>query len=489
MPTMKIRTVTALAALGMLLSSLGVRSLTSSADARPNDWKKERTTRNDQGSGERGAGKRSFGGGALDLEARLGHERLGADRQEETFLLVNVRGDANAEGRDARRHLAILVDRSGSMQGRKIESAIEAAQGAIRRLGDSDFVSVVDYATTASVLVSPAEVSGARDRAIRAVSALRPSGDTCISCALDEGRALLRERSGFVSRVLLLSDGEATTGVRDMEGMRRVAESVRNSGATVTTIGIGVDYNERMMAGIARETNGHHHFAETADALAGIFDRELRGLERSVAREARLEFELAPGVELVEVADRSFSREGSRVTVPLGAFAAGEERTVLAKVRVQAGSSGERTVATARLRYEDLGSGKSDESQLRLAAVFTDDGSRSRLDPVVEERIERSSTVTALDDANDLFKAGNVVAARRRVEAKLDEVRKGRTAAIAAAPAAKRELLTRDFDAQEAALGQAQTGFAEPPAASGPGAEKSKAALKRNQVEALELAH
>jgi Ca-activated chloride channel homolog len=328
-----------------------------------------------------------------------------------------------------------------------------------------------------------------RDRVQSAVARLGAEGDTCISCALDESREVLAGRPGFVSRVLLLSDGEATSGVRDLDGMRRVAESVRRAGATVTTIGLGVDYNERMMAGIAQETNGRHHFAESGSSLASIFDQELSGLERSVARDARLELELGSGVEVMDVSGLGFSREGSRVVVSLGTFAAGEERTVLARVRILPGQSGSRPVAFARIAYEDLDTGRASSSEGRLIANFVTDGSRSSIDPVVQTQLERTGTVTTLNDANDLFQRGDTAGARDRVATKLAEVQKSRSVAVAAAPAAKRGSVARSFDQQEAALGQAATAFAEPPASAGSRRpDDDKAALKRNQAAASELA-
>lgn len=486
---MKIRTVGALAALGMLFTSLGVRTLTRDAVARPDD--RERPRQWDRPRNDTGGSDASFASGStLRVEGRLGHSRLAAQSGEETFVLVNVRADAAARGRDARRHLTILIDRSGSMQGAKLEQAIQAAQGAVRRLSDGDLVSVVDYSTRANVLVQPSPVNDdTRERVVSAVSRLGADGDTCISCALDESREILSGRPGFVSRVLLLSDGEATSGVRDLEGMHRVAESVRNAGATVTTIGLGVDYNERMMAGIARDTNGRHHFAESPSSLAAIFDQELSGLERSVARDARLELELGAGVEVMDVAGLGFTREGSRVLVSLGTFSAGEERTVLARVRVAPGQSGERPVAFARLSYEDLATGRAALSEGRLTATFTTDGSRSSLDPVVETQVERTGTVTALNDANELFARGDSDGARERVARKLAEVQKSRGAALAAAPVAKRDSVAQSFDQQEAALGSAATAFAEPPAGAAPrAAAEDKAALKRNQAVASELA-
>jgi Ca-activated chloride channel family protein len=406
-------------------------------------------------------------------------------------VLVNVRADAQATGPAARRHLTIVLDRSGSMQGKRMRNAIVAAQSAVRRLGNEDVVSVVDYSTRARVLVPPTELdSQNRDRIVNEIARLNADGDTCISCGLETSVELLGRRSGLVNRVLLLSDGEATAGIMDVEGIRRVAAMVRNANATITTIGVDVDYNERMMTAIAQESSGRHYFVENPDGLASIFDLELSGLERTVAREAELDFELAPGVELVDVADKSFRREGSRVIVTLGSFSAGEERTVLARVRVPRGAPGERPIATTRLVFDDLTTGTASRAEGALVAVFTGDGTRSSLDPIVEERVQRTGTVGALSDANGLFAAGDADGARRRVGEKLDEVRSRGAAAVAAAPAPRKAAVKKDFEQQEAALGAAATAFAEPPPspASAPEEQrKSKAAVKRNQANAFDL--
>jgi Ca-activated chloride channel homolog len=486
---MKVRSVGALAGLSMLLTSYSVWSLTGADPSRP----EPRPIRDGSGSGElaTGGGASFVSGRTLRAEGRLGHARLASDSDSETFLFVNVRADDQATGRTARRHLSIVVDRSGSMQGKRLRNAIAAAQSAVRRLGNQDVVSVVDYSTSARVLVPPTELDSLnRDRIVNDIGRMVAEGDTCISCGLDSSVEMLGRRPGFVNRVLLISDGEATAGVRDMDGMRRVAARVRNANATLTTIGVDVDYNERMMAAIAQEANGRHYFVESPDGLARIFDEELAGLERTVAQNAELEFELAPGVELLDVSDRSFRREGSRVVVTLGSFAAGEERSVLARVRVPRGAPGSRPVATTRLGFDDLSTGSAGSSEGRLVAFLSDDGSRSPLDPLVEERVQRSGTVTALTDANGLFASGDGAGARRRVEQKLDEVRSSRVAAVAAAPITQKDEVNGEFDRQEAALGAAATAFAEPPPSPSASFEvqrKSKAALKRNQAEAFEL--
>jgi hypothetical protein len=154
---------------------------------------------------------------------------------------------------------------------------------------------------------------------------------------------------------------------------------------------------------------------------------------------------------------------------------------------VASGESGERPLAFARVAYEDLETGRAASSEGRLTSTFTTDGSRSSLDPVVRTQLERTGTVTALNEANELFQRGDTEAARATVARKLADVRKGRSSALAAAPAAKKESVARSFDQQEAALGQAATGFAEPPPGTGSRPVAGRTAVKRNQAAASEL--
>lgn len=487
---MRIRTISALSALGMLLTSYSVWSLTErnggpestaaqlAADPRPQI-----------AAVVNGDGGSFVANGTLRTEARLGHARLAAGSTEETFVFVNVRADDKAVGLSAGRHLAIVIDRSGSMSGKRLNNALAAAEAAVRKLSNGDRVSVIDYASSARLLVPVTELDGpSRERVIAQIRNVTAGGDTCISCALDATLQTLGRFAGVVDRVLLVSDGEATAGIRDLDGMRRVAEGVRNAGATVTTIGVDVDYNERMLAAISEVTNGRHYFVESPEGLARIFDRELSGLERTVAREARLEIEPAPGVEILEVVDRGFVRRGSRVLVSLGSFSAGEERGVLARVRIPSGKAGNRAVASARLDYADLVSGKDTFNQGQLVATLTSDGSRSALDPIVEERVQRTGTVSALNEANVRFQSGDFEGAKNRIDGKLNEVRERRSLALAAAPAARRPSIDREFAKQEAALGAAANAFAKPPSASREGVAKSKADSKRNQAAASDLA-
>jgi Ca-activated chloride channel family protein len=493
---MKVKTLGALGALGMLLTSVTVWSVTN---PRPADQENGKTDSVVDPEDPRPtvpafAGASFSTGKTLMMEGRLGHSKLLSTKDNETMLLVNVTADkGTVSNTSAPLNLAIVVDRSGSMKGRRLQQALDAARGMVRRLRDRDVVSVVTYSTTTQIVSPPTQVdSFTRDRVIAAIDTITAEGDTCISCGIDAGMEQLRQRSGagMIDRLLLLSDGEATAGVRDVEGFRSIGSRVRNMGASISSVGVDVQYNERVMNALAIESNGRHYFAESASSLVRVFDEELESLVKSVAKSSEVAIDLAPGVEVQKVFDRTFRREGNKLFVPLGTFSSGEEKTVFVSLRVPRGAAGERPIADVKMTYDDVtGAIGRGECEGKLAALLTEEEKNvtTEVDPFVQARFLRSETKTALNDANDLFASGRADEARRRLNEGLANVRKQRELALSrAAPAAKPKLAA-DLGKQEQALDEANTGFSAPPAQAGAPAEREQSAQKRkNSVNALE---
>ncbi|MEX1365663.1 MAG: VWA domain-containing protein, partial [Nannocystaceae bacterium] len=430
------------------------------------------------------AGDASFvSGDTLLLEGRLGHAVLDAQRDNETFLLLQV-GAATEDLAAAVTpvNLAIVIDRSRSLEGRRLDNALSAARGMIRRLRDGDTVSVVTYNTETSVVV-PATVLDrrSRDDVLFALRGIEARGHTCISCGVEAGLSAMGRRAG-VSRMLLLSDGEANAGIRDVPGFERLAEQARTRDVAISTIGVDVDYNERVMFAVARSSNGRHYFVEDEAGLPRIFEQELESLVRTVATRAEVEIDLAPGVTVLEILDRSFTRDGNRVIVPFGAFAQGDDKTLLMRLRLPRGQAGDLPVADVRMRYEDLTQGRPGRCEGSLLVQLSDDASRvSALDPIVEARVARSETSAALQRANELFSEGDVAAARRTLDSSRGRIRDRRTAASSRADATDRPAIDEDFQQQLSTLEQAEVGFgaaaSEPAPAS---SRKGKAQVRSN---------
>ena len=142
--------------------------------------------------------------------------------------------------------------------------------------------------------------------------------------------------------------------------------------------------------------------------LATVFDRERQALAKTTVAGADAEIELGAGVELVNVVARDFRREAGRVVVPLGAFTAGDRKTVLVEVKMGP-LAGERPLASVRVRYRDVA--RERKVALEQALRITVGGEQSEMDPVVLLRLERDANAKMFERASQLFEAGERAAA------------------------------------------------------------------------------
>lgn len=427
---------------------------------------------------------RAVAGETLMMDARLGHPTLTRGDDGETYLFAQVAGgDGAARGATVAppTSLAVVIDKSGSMKGERIGNALSAAVMALERLREGDAFTVVAFDTQADVVVPATRITAeSRPRIEAAIRGIRLGGDTCISCGLEAAMTELdrvpagRER---VQRMVLLSDGATNAGIRDVPGLRAMAGRMRSRGVTISTIGVDVDFDEKVMAAIANEANGHHYFVAHASGLERVFADEFDAVLASVARDAELTVDLAPGVDAVEVFDRPFRREGSRVVIPFGTFSAKEEKTVLVRLRVPTRREGDLPVANVALRYRDLMNERDASFSGALAAHVREGGERPELDPFVAARLERSRTARTLSEASRLFEQGRADDARQRLRSQAQNLEAASSKALAlaqatpsAAPRRSAKSLDRDFRDQLGVVAEAERGFAAAaPAAAVPG--------------------
>lgn len=431
-------------------------------------------------------------GSTLKVEGRLGHSTMPATGSHDTFVLLEVGGDKLANTQPPRVDLSIVIDKSGSMTGTRLPNALRAAEIAVNKLRDGDSVSIIAFDTKIETMLPQTRMTSvSRIQAIEAIKKIHLGGDTCISCGIEEGVAQLGTASTFAAsagnsnlsnatslstardlkRVLLLSDGAPTAGMREPDAFRRLAEGAMGKGISITTIGVDVDYNEVVMTAIATGSNGHHYFVENDQDLARTFEAEAASLEDSVASDAVAEIDLAPGVELVQLFDRTFERRGSRVSVPIGTLAKGESMTVLMKVRVPIDSkTADGTtvrVADVRVSFHDwvLGKDTVQSGELELTVA---DARNGDLDGVVSDRVQKSETAAALNEANTLFNLGKADKAKERLEQARVGLTANKAKASTNAPMSRKADVDRSFDAQEAELNRASGALGPSPTTKAP---------------------
>ncbi len=374
--------------------------------------------------------------------------------------------------------VAIVLDRSGSMLGKPWEDAQRAAIELIDKLGADDELAIIAYSTAADVVVplGPA-TADARDAARAAVARLLADGGTNISggmtLAADElGRARTRLR-----RMVLISDGQANEGIYDRHGLVRLATQRAAEGISITSVGVGLDFNEDVMAGIAVAGRGNYHFVEDAAELGSMFVAELGSLGETILTHANLRVVPAAGVELLGAIGYETQHDGNALLVPVADLRRGERAKVVLHIRVTARTETVKELATVTWTFDHLGKGH--ESHVATArAEVTDDPTVAQrsLDKDTVRLVEEARTARALEQASSAYSNGKLDEARQILR-----VRAAEAAAIGSA--AGDDALLRDLTDTTV---RAEAGFAAAPA---PAATEGRRATKGTRADAYQLAH
>jgi len=327
-------------------------------------------------------------------------------------LYVGLTGRQAERGQRAPLNVAIVLDRSGSMSGRKIEEAKRAAIMAIRRLQDDDIVSVVTYETTVDVLV-PATKARDRQAIAQAVRSIQSAGRTALFAGVSKGAEELRKFLDLnrVNTLLLLSDGLANVGPSSPGELAQLGVALARQGMAVTTIGLGMGYNEDLMTRLALASDGNHFFVEDAADLRYAFATEFGDALSAVAQDVDVHIRCPRGVRPVRVLGREAQISGRNVDASFGQVFTDQTRYLVVEVEVPPGRSGATLdVAEVDVRYHDLLRGARGTARGRTAVTFTGssaaaDASRDR-DVVVEVvrqiGAERAKLAVALRDAGKI---------------------------------------------------------------------------------------
>jgi Ca-activated chloride channel family protein len=292
--------------------------------------------------------------GALHLNAGLDQDALLQSSGEERFLVVEIAADDVGGAERLPVHLAVVMDTSGSMGGKgKITNARMAASELAGLLSPDDTMSLVTFDDQAEVLF---KTSGAEDasRMARLIAGIQPGGGTNIYDGLTQGQALLGDDSiEGVKRVVLLSDGMANLGVTDPVELARISGSLASAGISVSGLGLGLDYNEDLLAAMSDAGGGSYHFVDRPGQLTDIFSAELNQMGAIAGRGTSLDVDLAPGVELLEVYGYDATLDDGGYSIFLGDVYGGSVRKVVARVRVDDRALGDINIADISLRYTD----------------------------------------------------------------------------------------------------------------------------------------
>ena len=346
------------------------------------------------------AGHPPAGPRALSLAAVPGNRyALAGDVAREHFLF-DIRAGVGRAGARLPLNISLVLDRSGSMEGEPLEYAKRACAYVVDLLEPDDILSVITFEEGADVIMPARRVANkalVKDYINRIYTGNTTNLYEGLMTACQQVASV--KTANTLNRVLLLTDGEPTAGTRDFASIVGQAAEQKGRGITVTALGFGPDYNEELMAGIARRSGGNYYYIARPELIPEVFRRELDTLMRITARNLRLRLTLARGVSVRQVygQEPTFGLRTAEVTLIDVEQATG--LSSLWEMEMTSRPPGTYRLAIAELLYDDALTGRQEKITADVVMEFTADRLRigAGADPRVASEIEVARAARSLD--------------------------------------------------------------------------------------------
>jgi Ca-activated chloride channel homolog len=403
------------------------------------------------------------------LSARLTSAEIVGSEQD---IAVTIRMPGGRVTQRPPLSLAIVIDRSGSMEGTPLADAKAAAANLISHLDERDAFTVVTYSSGDETVVPMTRATSSnKTAAFAAIEQIWDDGNTCISCGIARGAAELAATPVHdgLRRMVLISDGQANTGLWDRNDLAQLATETAARGISISTVGVGLDFDEVTMTQLADVGHGHYYFVEDTAKLGAMFERELGGLAETVAADVRLVITDAAGT-IEEAYGYPIIRQGKDVVVPIADLRAGETRKVVLRSTIDTSRTGKLVVAQFALHWRRTNDGAFDSTRTQLDTTVVRDMARVRatIDRGAVNVVEQARTARVLEQATTVYETQGAEAAQKLIERNLRDAK------------ANTSLDAPSMQAIESASTGAIDNFAKAPASK---------AKKATRADAYKLAH
>ena len=296
----------------------------------------------------------------LSLEVALSQGKVIQGGDGLVSLAMTLHGAESPESKtgetsDLPVDMVIVLDRSGSMSGSKIDDAKVAVKSLFGMLHQGDRVALVSYSDHASIHCDLIPNSSSNSKRLLGIlSRIHAKGGTNLGEGLREGMNILADshQANRNTRLLLISDGIANQGVTGIRDLSAMASEAITGEFTISTVGVGLDFNEALLTAIADHGGGGYQFLEQPDAFAQVFIQELMAARTAVARNCMVTVPEVKGVRLVEAGGYPIEVRNGKAVFHPGEVLSGQTRSIILTYRVPTSTLGTVTIPAPTVSFD-----------------------------------------------------------------------------------------------------------------------------------------
>ncbi len=354
------------------------------------------------------------GNEALAFDVQLGNPQIPAQGGVAWLQLGTQARSAN-DGQTEPVNLALVIDRSGSMNSpEKMPYVKQSLRLFLATLNRDDIVSLVTYSDSATLL-RQAQPVGDGSWIASTVEQIYPDANTNLHAGLMLGLEEVAKNydASRNNRVILLTDGIANEGVIDPAQIAADALAYNERGIYVSTIGLGLDFNDGLLSTLAEQGQGGYSYVDSAQEMERVFRERAAGVKERVASDLSLTLVPQPGVRLVELTDLVDAPPSEGVNLLLPPVGAGDSAVLLARFEVDPAAQtekpgAERALVHVRLRYVDEETQQPVTVEEMVSVALTDAaGEYSPLsEPAVLRNVTIQETAKGMIAIDHLFQSG-----------------------------------------------------------------------------------
>ncbi len=295
--------------------------------------------------------------GPLTLSGRLVQNKILQGSEGRVNLALTLQASDSYAATDAEPRnvdMVIVLDRSGSMQGRKIEDARQAVLKLLTSLSAKDRFALITYSDSVQHIAPLDNVTENHQKQLeKHIHRITASGGTNLAAGLQAGINLLASAPGDENarKVILISDGLANKGITDSASLGNMAGTAVEKEFAVSTVGVGNNFNELLMTAIADRGAGNYYYLENPMAFAEVFQKELFFSKATVASNVSISLPLNKGISLVNAGGYPIKIHKDHAVFHPGDLRAGQTRKLFLTLQVPTGSTGSFEIGPIKTHY------------------------------------------------------------------------------------------------------------------------------------------